>query len=199
MRVLASSKIDLGEAARGGAFREDLYYRLNVVPITLPPLRERADDIAALARHFLVQAAGEGLPRHTLGDDAAALLTAQTWRGNVRELRNFIYRLALMAREDVIDASAVMPLLDSPRGDDQRVASSIDDAVDTWLASSDTGAGAIYDAALAAFERPLFVAVLRRTGGNQLRAAQELGINRNTLRKRLQELDIDPLQIGRSQ
>ena len=180
-----------------GTFREDLYYRLNVVPITLPPLRERADDIPALARHFLVLAAQEGLPRRQLSDDAAALLSRQPWRGNVRELRNFIYRLALLSREDVIDGGALAPMLaEMPRAE-AAAGEGLDPAVRSWLAQHNPAAGSVYDAALAAFERPLFEAVLRETHGNQLRAAQVLGINRNTLRKRLGELGITPGELVR--
>ncbi|MFM5886062.1 MAG: sigma-54-dependent transcriptional regulator [Novosphingobium sp.] len=198
VRIVAATNRDLEPMIAAGTFREDLYYRLNVVPITLPPLRDRADDIAALARHFLALAAGEGLPRHGLSDDAAALIAQQPWRGNVRELRNFIYRLALLAREDTIDAAAVQPLLAATSRDEGNAPSaSLDSVVPDWLERTAPPPGLIYDAALAAFEKPLFVAVLRRTGGNQLRAAQVLGINRNTLRKRLHELGIDPLDVVR--
>ncbi|MBS0477628.1 MAG: sigma-54-dependent Fis family transcriptional regulator [Proteobacteria bacterium] len=198
VRIVAATNRDLEPMIAAGTFREDLFYRLNVVPITLPPLRERADDIPALARHFLGLAAGEGLPRHVLADDAAALVARQPWRGNVRELRNFIYRLALLAREDVIDAATVAPLLaPASRGEAGSAETTLEGAVGQWLAVNDPPAGIIYDSALAAFERPLFITVLQRTGGNQLRAAQVLGINRNTLRKRLHELGIDPLDIVR--
>ena len=196
VRIIAATNKDLEPMIAAGRFREDLYYRLNVVPIELPPLRDRADDIPALARHFLQLAAGEGLPRHHLADDAAALLARQTWRGNVRELRNFIYRLALLVRDDRIDAGAIHPLLSAaPRRNEE--ADGLGPAIEQWLASARPPAGAVYDAALAAFEHPLFLAVLRETQGNQLRAAQLLGINRNTLRKRLTELDIDPAIILR--
>jgi two-component system nitrogen regulation response regulator GlnG len=194
-RIIAATNKDLEPMILAGQFREDLYYRLNVVPINLPPLRERADDIEALARHFLQQAAGEGLPRRLLTSDAATLLQRQPWRGNVRELRNFIYRLALLAREDVVDADTVKQLL--AQSTRQEVAGaegipSVERAVAHWLQSEAPAPGKVYDSALAAFERPLFAAVLRETGGNQLRAAQILGINRNTLRKRLGELELDP-------
>ena len=198
VRIIAATNKDLEPMIAAGQFREDLFYRLNVVPILLPPLRERADDIPALARHFLGQAAGEGLPRHSLTDDAAVLLSQQPWRGNVRELRNFIYRLSLLVRDDRIDAAAVGPLLvqNGAGGFEDRL-QDLDSAVLRWLAASSPDHGQVYDQALAAFERPLFLAVLRETQGNQLRAAQLLGINRNTLRKRLTELDIDPAQVPR--
>ncbi len=193
VRIIAATNKNLEPMIAAGQFREDLFYRLNVVPVTLPPLRDRADDIPALARHFLSLAAGEGLPRHSLAEDAAALLGKQSWRGNVRELRNFIYRISLLVREDRIEAEAVAPLLEqastqSPEG----AAGDFEAAVEQWLAANSPASGQVYDAALAAFERPLFLAALRETQGNQLRAAQLLGINRNTLRKRLTELAIDP-------
>lgn len=193
-RIVAATNKDLEPLIAAGQFREDLYYRLNVVPISLPPLRERPDDIEALARHFLVLAAGEGLPRRQLTADAAELLARQPWRGNVRELRNFIYRLALLAREDVVDAAALEPLLAHAVRPDAGPATGggLENAVEQWLAVNRPPAGAVYNAALAAFERPLFAEVLKVTGGNQLRAAQVLGINRNTLRKRLVELALDP-------
>ncbi|MBS0481809.1 MAG: sigma-54-dependent Fis family transcriptional regulator [Proteobacteria bacterium] len=197
VRIIAATNRDLEPMIAAGQFREDLYYRLNVVPIILPPLRERADDIPALARHFLGLAASEGLPRHQLGDDGAALLARQAWRGNVRELRNFIYRLALLAREDLIGAAAIAPMLATARAVDEKGAGGLDAAVSQWFADTRPGAGAVYETALAAFERPLFTAVLRETEGNQLRAAQVLGINRNTLRKRLSDLSIDPLDAVR--
>ena len=200
-RIVAATNKDLEPLIAAGLFREDLYYRLNVVPIHLPALRERTDDIEALARHFLVQAAGEGLPRRHLSSEAAEMLRRQPWKGNVRELRNFIYRLALLAREDTIDAAALDSMLASSRAAEPQVAidggegaitGGLDSAVSRWLADAKPPAGAVYDIALAAFERPLFAEVLRATGGNQLRAAQMLGINRNTLRKRLGELALDP-------
>ena len=193
-RIVAATNRDLAPMIAAGQFREDLYYRINVVPIELPALRERPDDIEALARHFLQLAVGEGLPRHQLTADAAALLIRQPWRGNVRELKNFIFRLALLAREEVIDAAAVAPLLQQLQTPDATgiTDQGFDAAVVRWLGETRPAPGTIYDRALETFERPLFAAVLQETGGNQLRAAQLLGINRNTLRKRLGELGIDP-------
>ncbi len=191
-RIVAATNRDLEPMIAAGQFREDLYYRINVVPIHLPSLRERPDDIDALARHFLQLAASEGLPRHRLSDAAAALLARQPWRGNVRELKNFIFRLALLAREEQIDPASIQPLLEQIRTPEAEGIADLDAAVAGWLGENRPLPGAIYDSALAAFERPLFAAVLKETGGNQLRAAQLLGINRNTLRKRLGELTIDP-------
>lgn len=204
-RIVAATNRDLLPMIAAGTFREDLYYRLAVVPIELPPLRERADDIEALSRHFLVRAAAEGLPRRQLSQAGAELLARQPWRGNVRELRNFIYRLALLARDELVDVATIEPLLaqaesasthgsvESPKGDPSDLAA----AVDHWMAHNTLAPGTVYDTALAAFERPLFLNVLAQTGGNQLRAAQILGINRNTLRKRLVDLSISPEDVAR--
>ena len=194
-RIIAATNRDLAPLIAAGRFREDLFYRLNVVPIHLPPLRERPDDIAALARHFLVLAAAEGLPRRAFGRAALDLLQAQPWRGNVRELRNFTYRAALLAREDDIDVASVRQLLAERTSEELSGGSStpdLDGALKAWLAQNAPAPGMLYDAALAAFEKPLFEHALRQTGGNQLRAAQLLGINRNTLRKRLDDLWIEP-------
>ena len=210
VRIIAATNKDLEPEIAAGRFREDLYYRLNVVPIHMPPLRERRDDIEVLARHFLQLAAGEGLPRRQLSVEAGQLLARQPWRRNVRDPKNVIYRLALLAREDMIDAESVQALLSpdaatAATGDDLSGGGEsaaigqggIADAVSRWLAAERPASGTIYEAAVAAFERPLFSEVLRETGGNQLRAAQALGINRNTLRKRLSELALDPEEFTR--
>ncbi|MFM5931172.1 MAG: sigma-54-dependent transcriptional regulator [Novosphingobium sp.] len=199
VRIVAATNKDLEPLIAAGQFREDLFYRLNVVPIQMPPLRERADDIEALARHFLQLATMEGLPRRQLTSDAVALLSRQPWRGNVRELRNFIYRAALLAREDTIDEAGLTALLASQPRDAAELAGgiSLEDSVSAWLLQNAPRPGLVYDEALAAFERPLFGHVLRETGGNQLRAAQILGINRNTLRKRIVELGIEPEAFAR--
>ncbi|KQM13050.1 sigma-54-dependent transcriptional regulator [Novosphingobium sp. Leaf2] len=197
-RIIAATNKDLEPEIAAGRFREDLYYRLNVVPIHMPPLRDRPDDIDALARHFLQHAANEGLPRRRLTREGSDLLAAQPWRGNVRELKNFIYRLALLAREDVIDVDTITPLLTTDtQANADGAPGDIAGAVAHWLATHRPANGTIYDSAMAAFERPLFAEVLRDTAGNQLRAAQALGINRNTLRKRLGELALDPEDFAR--
>ncbi|MET1754536.1 sigma-54 dependent transcriptional regulator [Novosphingobium sp. RD2P27] len=200
VRIIAATNKDLQPLIAAGLFREDLYYRLNVVPISMPPLRERPDDIEALAKHFLQLASAEGLPRRQLTPGAAGLLSQQPWRGNVRELKNFIFRLALLAREDLIDVDTVAPLLPSSPGEPPQSgsqSSNLDQAVELWLSANHPSSGSIYETALAAFERPLFAQVLQQTGGNQLRAAQALGINRNTLRKRLADLALDPESFAR--
>ncbi len=197
VRIIAATNRDLMPMIREGRFREDLFYRLNVVPIQLPPLRERAEDIEPLIRHFLGQAAAEGLPARTADTSAIAELSGYPWRGNVRELRNAIFRLALMAREDRIDVRTVREIL----GETQEIAGTgqvagFEEALALWLNETGPSDGTLYHSALSAFERPLFEHALRRTGGNQLRAARLLGINRNTLRKKLAELAIDPEQFA---
>ncbi len=114
VRILAATNRDLGPMIAAGTFREDLYYRLAVVPIELPPLRERRSDVAALTKHFLAQAAAEGLPQRQIDPAGAAALERRPWRGNVRELRNAVYRLALLTREDTIDGDTVDAVLGPP-------------------------------------------------------------------------------------
>lgn len=193
VRIIAATNRDLGPMIAAGTFREDLYYRLNVVPIALPPLRDRREDVEVLSRHFLHAAVEEGLPRRQLSGDAIKALETREWRGNVRELRNVIYRLALMAREDVVDAQSISEII----GIEQEATSAetpagFEAAVLDWLAVNNPPAGELYHEALAAFEKPLIQHALLQTAGNQLRAARLLGINRNTLRKRISDLSIRP-------
>jgi two-component system, NtrC family, nitrogen regulation response regulator GlnG len=196
VRIIAATNRDLTPMIAAGTFREDLFYRLNVVPIELPPLRERREDIAALAQHFLGLAAEDGLPRRSLTAEAVERLETRNWRGNVRELRNVVYRLALMAREERIDADNVTDIIGPElapahvMADDRQ--GGFGAALSSWLAAECPPPGALYHRALAAFEKPLIEHALGRTGGNQLRAAQLLGINRNTLRKRIGELGLEP-------
>ncbi|WP_369025217.1 nitrogen regulation protein NR(I) [Qipengyuania sp. RANM35] len=198
VRIIAATNRDLGPMIASGSFREDVYYRLNVVPIHLPPLRERAEDIGALVRHFLAQAASEGLPRRQIADDAVAQLATRQWPGNVRELRNVVFRLALMARDEVIDAPTLIDSLPAERhADSGEAEDGFEAALRGWLAANGTSPGNLYHGALAAFEKPLFEHALQQTEGNQLRAAQLLGINRNTLRKRLADLQIAPERFVR--
>lgn len=191
VRIVAATNRDLIPMIAEGRFREDLFYRLNVVPIELPSLRERKEDVDVLAQHFLAEAADDGLPRRQLTRDAIAVLENRTWRGNVRELRNVIYRLSLMAREDIIDGLTIADIIgEEVVPGDRREEASMAQAVEVWLAQNKPPAGQVYHAALAAFEKPMMEYALGQTGGNQVQAAHLLGINRNTLRKRLGELGI---------
>ena len=200
VRIVAATNRALHQAVASGQFREDLFYRLNVVPIALPALRERRDDIAELARHFLERAAEAGLPRKTLDEAALAALEAHDWPGNVRELENLMRRLAALSRDDRIGAAEVRAMIGSaaaPLADavpDAGVDAAIRALIER-LARQDPRAlddGTLYDRVIAEVERPLIEAMLARHGGNQLRAARALGLNRNTLRKRLDLLGIDP-------
>lgn len=198
-RIVAATNRDIVPMIAEGKFREDLYYRLNVVPIELPPLRERREDIEVLSQHFLAQAVEDGLPRRTLRADALELLESRSWRGNVRELRNVIYRLVLMARDDLIDGSSLLDIIGpeaSPIGDIAG-ADGFEAAIEQWLANENPQPGTLYHGALAAFEKPLIEHALSETRGNQVRAAQLLGINRNTLRKRIGELGLEPDKFAR--
>ena len=195
VRIVAATNRDLGTQVASGAFREDLFYRLNVVPVRLPALRERREDVALLARHFLDGAVAQGLPRRSLTTDALAVLAAHDWPGNVRELENLMRRLAVLARDEVIDSAAVRAMLGEALANDPAadLAAAVT-ALLARLAAADPSAldnGTLYDRIIAEVERPLIAAMLVRHGGNQLRAARALGLNRNTLRKRLLTLGLD--------
>ena len=196
VRIVAATNRVLTQAVMLGQFREDLFYRLNVVPITLPSLRDRRQDVALLARHFLDRAASEGLPRRHLGHDAITAMEAYDWPGNVRELENLMRRLSVLARDELIDADAVRTMIGEGVRTTEPVDLGIADAVRALIeriAIERPGAlddGTLYDRVIREVERPLIEAILVRHGRNQLRAARALGINRNTLRKRLDMLEI---------
>ncbi len=208
VRIVSATNQDLGQLTQVGRFREDLYYRLNVVPLLLPPLRARAEDVPALARHFLEVAAAEGLPRKALDPAAIEILCAHGWPGNVRELENLMRRLAVLERGDTIGAAAVTARLGQvarPAAPEDTVAAGgLSAAAATHIAryfndfSPNLPPDGVYDRLLAEVERPLISACLDATGGNQLKAAKLLGINRNTLRKKLTDLGLDPLAPRRS-
>ena len=202
VRIIAATNKDLPQLIDEGRFRQDLYYRLNVVPIALPALRERREDVILLARHFLERAAQEGLPRKTLSDDAAQLLMAWHWPGNVRELQNMMQRLSVLSRENVITAEMLRNMLpiDAVPADYAAPADQLVHAVRDW-AKRQLGVGigqpqrSLHDDLLAVIEPVLLEEVLSSVDGNQIRAAALLGINRNTLRKKLTDYGLDPLQL----
>ena len=208
VRIVAATHKDLRRLIDAGLFREDLYYRLNVVPIRLPPLRGRREDIPELARHFLDRAASEGLPRKLLDAGAANWLMEQSWPGNVRELENAMRRLAALARDELITAGvAELWITHGESGGDMRLQAaepgqlsgdmSLEALIGQWLqrhvaqAPSPPEEG-LYDRLLAEFERPLLETAMLLTHGNQLKAARLLGVNRNTLRKMLNERGVEP-------
>ncbi len=202
VRIIAATNKDLPRLIEENRFRQDLYYRLNVVPVSLPPLRERREDVILLARHFLDRAAQDGLPRKALAEDAAQLLMAYHWPGNVRELQNLLQRLAVLSRENVIAADMLrhaLPL-DAVPADHAAPAGQLAQAVREWT-KRQLGVGLgqanpqLHDNLLAVIEPILLQETLASVDGNQIRAAGLLGINRNTLRKKLTDYGLDPLQL----
>jgi len=205
VRIVAASHRDLRLMVSQGLFREDLYYRLNVVPLRLPPLRERIEDIPALTQHFLAMAHGEGLPLKTVAPEAMARLKAHGWPGNVRELENLVRRLAVLVSEETIEAEVIEAELEQtrlgePGGDDNGSDDSIAGAVERHLEryfrayGETTPPAGIHAQILREVERPLITRTLEATRGNQLKAADILGLNRNTLRKKIRDLDIQLLR-----
>jgi two-component system, NtrC family, nitrogen regulation response regulator GlnG len=200
VRIIAATHHELRQLIRQGLFREDLFYRLNVAPIRLPPLRERTADIPALVRHFATLAVREGLPLKRLDEAAMERLRTYRWPGNVRELENLIRRLAALYSQEVIGVAIVEAELgdappaanagEGPGG--EGLASAVERHIKGYFAAhkGDLPAAGLYDRVLREVERPLIVLTLGATRGNQIRAAHLLGLNRNTLRKKIRELDI---------
>jgi two-component system nitrogen regulation response regulator GlnG len=200
VRIIAATHRDLKQLVRQGLFREDLFYRLNVVPIRLPPLRERVEDIPALARHFLELCAGEGLPGKLLDPAALERLKSYRWPGNVRELENLIRRVVALYSQEVIGADVVEaelgdiappPAPEAPPLDDS-LGAAAERHLKAYFSAHRDGlpAAGLYDRVLREIERPLIALSLSATRGNQIKAAHLLGLNRNTLRKKIRELDI---------
>ena len=205
VRIVAATHRELKSQIQQGLFREDLYYRLNVVPMRLPPLRERLDDIGDLVRHFLRQASKDGLGAKNIEAAAVDRLKRHSWPGNVRELENVVRRLAALHVQDTITAAIVDGELDeigSPSGDSGgSEPKELSELVERHLAIHFASFGrelppsGLYDRIIRQIELPLITAALTATRGNQIRAAELLGLNRNTLRSRIRDLDI---QVFRS-
>ena len=205
VRIVAATHRDLRNAIRLGQFREDLFYRLNVVPIRLPPLRERVEDIPVLARHFLDRAREDGLPAKTLDQGALGRMKQHPWPGNVRELENLMRRLAALCPDETIGAEvinaelaeaappAALSLSGEPvRADPETLSRAVERHIKDFLAAHDDGMmlTGVYDKIIAEVERPLIRLTLAATRGNQIKAAAMLGLNRNTLRKKIRDLEI---------
>jgi two-component system nitrogen regulation response regulator GlnG len=204
VRIIAATHQDLRNMVRQGLFREDLFYRISVVPIRLPPLRERSGDIPELVRHFFALAQQEGLPVKTLDTDAMAMLKAYRWPGNVRELENLVRRLGALYSQETITRDVLrVELAEAPPTETPTLGAereSLGTAVERHLREyffahkEDLPASGLYDRILREVERPLIELSLAATRGNQIRAAKLLGVNRNTLRKKIRDLDIQVIR-----
>ena len=193
VRVIAATHQELEARVKQGLFREDLYHRLNVIRLRLPALRERREDVAALARHFLAKSARDlGVEGKRLTDAALQFLAAQDWPGNVRQLENVCHWVTVMAPGQVVDVKDLPPEVrgETPsaaaaEGDWRRV---LEREVASRLAQGETG---IADPLTRDFEAVLIARALQHTGGRRIEAAGLLGIGRNTLTRKVHELKID--------
>ena len=209
VRIVAATNKDLRQLINQGLFREDLFFRLNVVPLRLPPLRERTEDVPDLVRHFFAQAAAEGLPAKQIDGAALDVLRQYRWPGNIRELENLVRRLAALYPQDVITAPIVEDELrtavsglsvGSAQGDaDEGLSVSIERHLVKYFKDfgDDLPPPGLYHRMLKELEIPLFSVALAATRGNQIKAAELLGLNRNTLRKKIRDLDIQVIRGGR--
>jgi two-component system nitrogen regulation response regulator GlnG len=201
VRIIAATHRDLKSQIQQGLFREDLFYRLNVVPLRIPPLRERLEDVGDLVRHFLRQAAREGLGQKSIEMAAIDRLKAHPWPGNVRELENFVRRVAALYTQDVLTRQIIeQELAEAPSSlrpsEPSAEARTLSEQVEHYLSEYFSSFGkelpppGLYDRIIQEVEQPLLTAALVATRGNQIRAAELLGLNRNTLRSRIKALDI---------
>ncbi|MFB0921862.1 MAG: nitrogen regulation protein NR(I), partial [Alphaproteobacteria bacterium] len=201
VRIIAATHRDLRASVRQGLFREDLYYRLNVVPLRIPPLRERSEDIPELVAHFLTNAEAEGMSVKSFVPEAMSRLQNYRWPGNVRELENLVQRLTALYSQDVISVEIVEAELahaapgasEGTGMEEESLSDAIERHLRTYFSAHRDGlpTAGLYDRILHEMERPLITLSLEATRGNQVRASTLLGLNRNTLRKKIRELDID--------
>jgi len=203
VRIIAATNKNLQTLISKGLFREDLFYRINVVPLRLPPLRERSEDIDSLINHFLQESIKKGDIRKTFNADALDLLRKHNWPGNVRELENLVRRLCVLYQQDVITAEIIQSELSALFSDQgSEMESKLENVTDLGEACGlyfdqlfNAPGGqlenkGLYHKYLREFEKPLITATLVATNGNQIKAAEILGLNRNTLRKKIRELGI---------
>jgi two-component system, NtrC family, nitrogen regulation response regulator GlnG len=207
VRIIAATNKDLRQLIQQGLFREDLFFRLNVVPLRLPPLRERTEDIPDLLRHFFTMVEREGLPPKQIDQAALDRLKKHRWPGNVRELENLARRLAALYPQEmittaVIDTELSQPTLMAPgettRADDNNLSVAVERYLAQYFSGFDDGLPppGLYHRILREVEGPLLSAALAATRGNQIRAADLLGVNRNTLRKKIRDLEIQVYRTG---
>ena len=199
VRIIAATHRDLTQSIRQGLFREDLYYRLNVVPIRMPALKERKEDIPELVKYFLYRSTEEGLPWKKFDERAMNRLKQHNWPGNVRELENFIRRVGALYSQESISIEVIEAELSefNPIDQDQNpILSNISEVIELLasdclnLQKDNVEKGDLYNLILKEIERPLISYVLNISRGNQLKCANILGLNRNTLRKKINELNI---------
>ena len=189
-RIIAATHRNLKELVEKGAFREDLYYRLAVVLLMLPPLRERKEDIPELVAHFSQSVASKGVSPKQYAPEVFASLARHSWPGNVRELQNLIQRLSVLVSDKYIEEKDIDIHLDIKKSH-----SSLSDAikhhVEIYIQNlAGDSAGGLYDLILQEVEKPLLSLALKSVKGNQIKAAHLLGINRNTLRKKMRQLHL---------
>ncbi len=199
-RIMATSQADLGRKLEEGRFRQDLFFRLGGVTLNVPSLRERVDDIPLLVEHFLARAGREGGSLRRLSPEAMQLLRAYTWPGNVRQLENTVRRLVVtspgeeIGRAEVEQALANQPAMEPSEGgiSGDRLSASVARHLRRYfdLHGGQLPPPGLYQRILREVELPLIEIALDATGGNQARCADLLGINRNTLRKKINDLDI---------
>ena len=200
VRIVAATNKDLQALIHQGLFREDLFFRLNVVPMRLPPLRERSEDINDLVRHFFAIGEREGLPVKQLQPEALDVLLRYRWPGNVRELENLVRRLAALYPQETITAAQIENELNqislSTSVQDEQKVQNLAEAMESYLDQlfGEYGDGlpppGLYHRLLREIEYPLICTSLAATKGNQIKTAELLGLNRNTLRKKIKDLDI---------
>jgi two-component system, NtrC family, nitrogen regulation response regulator GlnG len=208
VRIIAATHRDLKNQIQQGLFREDLYYRLNVVPMRLPPLRERSEDVGDLVRHFLRQSGREGLGQKSIETAAIERLKAHPWPGNVRELENVVRRLVALYPQDTLTAQIVeqelagstQPVNAHGEGEGGELGEAVERYLGRYFASfnGNLPPPGVYDRIIRDVEKPLLSAALAATRGNQIKAAELLGLNRNTLRARIRDLNIRVLRTVES-
>ena len=199
-RFISSSRLSLQNLISQGIIREDLFYRLNVVNINLPPLRDRVGDIPDLTKHFLQQSALSGMPKKIISTKAIQLLQNAPWAGNIRELENFINSLVVLISDEEITPNHVeenlnlIPSVNSNEldADNGKLSSSVEKHIKRYfdLHGDNLPPPGLYNRILKEIELPLIALSLSATRGNQIKTSELLGINRNTLRKKIKDLDI---------
>ena len=196
-RIVAATNSDLLDEIDAGHFREDLYYRLNVIPIYLPALRQRPEDIAALAEFFATSyATANSLPLSKITDDALKAMRSYQWPGNVRELQNYVERAIVLSTSPTIDAELLPPHvrgLAPVRIGRHRVTdteSMCADLVTRGMVEAGDEAKNLHDQVVSMVERELILQVLKICQGVQTKAATRLGINRNTLHKKIEDYNL---------